>query len=152
MTATSRTTTARLIILNTIFAAGVVTATMLGYTQFVFNGDGSYVSYLIAAILVASLAAAFAGRRNHLPQAAWLCETLGFVGTLVGITIGLSNVDVAALSSPEGVIAAGNSLFSGVATAFCSTITGALAMLWLWAVGRVVGREKEEAQQSFDHA
>lgn len=134
-------TTARLIILNTIFTAGVVTATMLGYTQFVFNGDGSYVSYLIAAILVASLAAAVAGRRNHLPQAAWLCETLGFVGTLVGITIGLSNVDVAALSSPEGVIAAGNSLFGGMATAFCSTITGALAMLWLWAVGRVVGAE-----------
>ncbi|UYE95896.1 hypothetical protein KNLIENLN_00084 [Sinorhizobium phage NV1.1.1] len=129
----------RLIILNTIFAAGVVTATMLGHTQFVFNGDGSYVSYLIAAILFASLAAAFAGRRSHLPQAAWLCETLGFVGTLVGITIGLAGVDVGSLQSAEGVIAAGNSLFGGMATAFCSTITGALAMLWLWAVGRVVG-------------
>lgn len=142
MTATSRTTTARLIILNTIFAAGVVTATMLGYTQFVFNGDGSYVSYLIAAILLASLAAAFAGRRGHLTQAAWLCETLGFVGTLVGITIGLAGVDVSSLQSADGVIAAGNSLFGGMATAFCSTITGALAMLWLWAVGRVVGADR----------
>jgi hypothetical protein len=86
-----------------------------------------------------SLGGVFTGRTAHLPQAAWLCETLGFVGTLVGITIGLANVDVAALSSPEGVIAAGNSLFSGVATAFCSTITGAVAMLWLWSTGKVVG-------------
>ncbi|THK38096.1 hypothetical protein EHS39_11430 [Ensifer sp. MPMI2T] len=145
-TTTSR-ATAKLIVLNTIFASGVIAATILGYTQFVFNGDGSYVSYLIAAILVTSLAAAFAGRRSHLAQAAWLCETLGFVGTLVGITIGLSNVDIAALSSPEGVIAAGNSLFGGMATAFCSTITGALAMLWLWSVEKVTGRKV-----SFEHA
>lgn len=130
--------TPRFIILNTCWLAALVAATLMGYTQFVFNGDGSYVSYVIAAILAASLICATRTGR-HLTQAAWLCETLGFVGTLVGITIGLYGVDVGMLSTSDGVIAAGNSLFSGMATAFCSTITGALAMLWLWSVGKVVG-------------
>lgn len=129
--------TARLIILNTCCIAALVAATAAGFTQFVFAGDGSCVSYVIAAVLLVSLVATrWTGR--HLAHAAWLCETLGFVGTLVGITIGLYGVDVGSLQSAEGVIAAGNSLFSGMATAFCSTIVGALAMLWLWAVRLVV--------------
>lgn len=129
---------ARMIVVNTLWLAALVAATILGYTEFVFDGDKSRVSFAIVAILIISLLAVMRGHRAHLKQAAWLCETLGFVGTLIGITIGLSNVDVAALASPDGVIAAGNSLFGGVATAFCSTIVGAFAMLWLWSVGRVV--------------
>ena len=128
----------RLIILNTCWLAALVAATVMGFTQFVFVGDGSYVSYVIAAILFASLV--FTARTAaHLSSAAWLCETLGFVGTLVGITIGLYGVDIGSLQSSDGVIAAGNSLFSGMATAFCSTIVGAIAMLWLWSVRMVVG-------------
>ena len=130
--------TPRFIILNTCWTAALITATATGFTRFVFEGDGSYVSYVIAAILVASLVAATRTTR-HLTHAAWLCETLGFVGTLVGITIGLYGVDVGSLQSSDGVIAAGNSLFSGMATAFCSTIVGAIAMLWLWSVRMVVG-------------
>ena len=130
--------TARMIVVNTLWLAALVAATILGYTEFVFDGDESRVSYAIVLVLAVSLVALMRGHRAHVNQAAWLCETLGFVGTLIGITIGLSNVDVAALSSPEGVIAAGNSLFGGVATAFCSTIVGAFAMLWIWSVGRVV--------------
>lgn len=137
----THTTTTRLIILNTCWLAALAAATALGYTAFVFQGDSSRVSFIIAAILAVSLVLAFR-RNDHVLSAAWLCETLGFVGTLVGITIGLANVDIAALSSPEGIIAAGNSLFGGVATAFCSTITGAVAMLWLWSVSKVVGDGK----------
>ena len=129
---------ARLLILNTVFAAGLVWAAHAGFVQFVFAGDGSYMSYLIATILAASLAGAMFGKTSHLADASWLCETLGFVGTLIGITIGLSNVDIASLQSSQGVIAAGNSLFSGMSTAFCSTITGAVAMLWLWAARKAV--------------
>lgn len=136
--------TARLIILNVCWLAALLAATILGYTAFVFNGDGSYVSYVIAAILACSVIAA-GWRTEHLLSAAWLCETLGFVGTLVGITIGLANVDIGALSSAEGIIAAGNALFGGVSTAFCSTITGAVAMLWLWSISKVVGTKKERA-------
>lgn len=131
--------TALLIILNTCWLAALTAATILGYTAFVFNGDGSYVSYVIAAILAGSVVATFTKRTEHILPAAWLCETLGFVGTLIGITIGLAGVDVSALQSTDGVIAAGNALFGGMSTAFCSTITGAVAMLWLWSVGKVVG-------------
>lgn len=137
--------TTRLIIINTCWLSALSAATILGYTAFVFNGDGSYVSYVIAAILSVSVLAAFAGRKEHLLNAAWLCETLGFVGTLVGITIGLAGVDVGALQSTEGVIAAGNALFGGMSTAFCSTITGAVAMLWLWSVAKVAGAGKAVA-------
>jgi len=138
-------TTPRLIILNACWLAALAVATLLGYTAFVFNGDGSYVSYIVAAILAVSVAATAAGKSEHLLQAAWLCETLGFVGTLIGITIGLAGVDVGALQSTDGVIAAGNSLFGGMATAFCSTIAGAIAMLWLWSVAKVVGAGKAGA-------
>ena len=136
--------TARLIILNTCWLAALLAATLLGYTAFVFNGDGSRVSYVIAGILAVSVVAA-GWRTEHILPAAWLCETLGFVGTLIGITIGLAGVDVSALQSTEGVIAAGNALFGGMSTAFCSTITGAIAMLWLWSVGKVVGVGKAVA-------
>ena len=81
--------TARLIILNTCWLAALLAATILGYTAFVFNGDGSYVSYVVAAILAGSIVATFTKRKEHILPAAWLCETLGFVGTLIGITIGL---------------------------------------------------------------
>ena len=135
--------TARLIILNVCWLAVIVWATFMGYVSFVFNGDGSYVSYLIAVILAVSLVAVFKGRSAHLQSAQWLCETLGFVGTLIGITVGLSGVG--GLSTEAEVIAAGNALFSGVATAFCSTITGAVAMLWLWSVSKVVGAGRAAA-------
>lgn len=136
--------TARLMILNTCWLAALLAATILGYTAFVFNGDGSYVSYVIAVILAGSIVAV-GWRTEHILPAAWLCETLGFVGTLIGITIGLAGVDVSALRSTEGVIAAGNALFGGMATAFCSTITGAVAMLWLWSVSKVAGDGKGAA-------
>lgn len=127
----------RLLVLNTCGAACLIWSYHAGFLQFVFNGDGSYVSYVIASILSVSLLLAMAGRITHLSDAAWLCETLGFVGTLIGITIGLYGVDVGSLQSSEGVIAAGNSLFAGMATAFCSTISGAIAMLWLWTARKV---------------
>lgn len=128
----------RLIIINVCWLAFVVWAAFVGHLQFVFVGDGSYASYLIAAIVAASMAGALAGRYGHLSDAAWLCETLGFVGTLVGITVGLSRIDMTALASTDGIVAAANSLFAGMGTAFCSTITGALGMLWIWSAGKAV--------------
>lgn len=129
---------ARLIILNTCWLAFIVWLAFMGYVQFVFNGDNSYLSYVIALILTISLLFSFMGRKKHLKSAEWLCETLGFVGTLIGITIGLSGVDVSSLQTEAGVIEAGNSLFSGMATAFCSTIVGAMSMLWLWTVRKTM--------------
>lgn len=136
---TPSSTTSRLIVLNTVFAAAIVWASVLGYVQFLFNGDGSYVSYGIAAVVLSSLVAAFRTGR-HLLRASWLCEVLGFAGTLVGITMGLYGAD---LTSMEGLIAAGNALYVGMGTAFCSTLVGVAGMLWLWAAAQVRGPEGE---------
>ena len=138
-TKTTTTETARIIIVSTVFAAALTWAWFHGYVQFILDGDKSFVSYGIIFVLAASLAAAIAGKRNHIRDAAAACTAIGFAGTLIGITIGLSGVDVAALTTPEGVIQAGTSLFGGIATAFCSTITGAFAALWLACVGSCVG-------------
>lgn len=136
---TKPTTTTRLIILNTVFVAAVAAGFQLGYVQFLFNGDQSYASHTIAAIVLLSATAAFRTGK-HLLRAAWLCEVLGFVGTLVGITMGLSGAD---LTTMEGLIAAGNSLYVGMGTAFCSTLVGVAGMLWLWAAAQVRGVDGE---------
>lgn len=136
---TQPTTTTRLIILNTVGAAAVAAAWKLGYIGFLFGGDQSRVSFAIAAIVVLSAAVAFRTGK-HLLRAAWLCEVLGFVGTLVGITMGLSGADLTTL---DGLIAAGNSLYVGMGTAFCSTLVGVSGMLWLWAAAQVRGVEGE---------
>lgn len=132
--------TPRFIILNTCWTAAFIAATATGFTRFVFEGDGSYVSYVIAVILVASLAGSAAGRRKHILKAAWLCEALGFFGTVVGIAMGLYQGG-GNLSTTEGLIAAGNALYAGMGTAFFSTIVGFICMLWLWSVAQVVGEE-----------
>lgn len=130
---------ARVIIASTVFAAAIAWAAMHGYVAFVFDGDKSFVSYPITVILAWSIAAIVAGHRAHIVHAASACTALGFLGTLVGITMGLSGVDVSALTTPDGVIAAGTSLFGGVATAFCSTIVGAVAAFWIACLGMIVG-------------
>lgn len=53
-------------------------------------------------------------------------------GRLVGITVGLSAATD--LTTTDGIITAANALFSGVGTAFCSTLVGAFGMLWLWGL------------------
>jgi hypothetical protein len=134
---------ARLITLNVMAVAAVYWAWAMGYVQFAFGGDQSRMGYVIAVIVAASIAAAFAGRKAHLLRAAWLCETLGFTGTLIGITMGLSGAGD--LSTTDGIIAAGNALYAGMATAFCSTLIGAAGMLWLWGVAQVMGASGDKA-------
>lgn len=132
----TNTTTARLLVLNVCWLAGVAWATAMGYTAFVFAGDKSLVSYLIAGLVAVSVVMAFRTGK-HLLRAAWLSEGLGFLGTLIGIMIGMSGgYD---LSTVEGIINAGNALYSGVGTAFCSTIVGAIGMFWLWSIAQVRG-------------
>lgn len=130
---------ARVGVICTVFIAALTWAWFHGYPQFILDGDKSLVSFAIVAVLAWSLAAVFAGRRGHIRDAAAACTMLGFAGTLIGITMGLSGVDVGTLTTPEGVIQAGTSLFGGIATAFCSTITGAVAAFWLACVGSAVG-------------
>lgn len=129
-------TTAKLIVLNVCWIAGVTWATAMGYTAFVFAGDKSLVSYPIAAIAVASAAASFWGGK-YLMRAAWLCSCLGFLGTLIGIMAGMSSAHD--LTSTAGLVATGAALFAGVGTAFSSTIVGTFGMLWIWSIAQVRG-------------
>lgn len=130
---TGNTKTARLIAINVCWFAGAAYATAMGYTAFVFAGDKSMASYVIAFIVAASVAASFRTGK-HLMRAAWLCSVLGFLGTLIGIMAGMAGGHD--LTSTAGLLATGSDLFAGVGTAFSSTIVGAFGMLWLWTLAQ----------------
>lgn len=137
-------TTARLIILNTCWAALVVWAFVQGYTQFVFTHDVSRISYGIAAVVLAALVAVFFGRTSHLVRTEVWLVTLGLIGNVVGFIIALQHIDTGSLGSPEGVQRVAASLLAGMGVAFCSTLVGAIGALWISTVAWVVG-EKEVA-------
>lgn len=135
--------TARLIVLNTCWAALVVWASVQGYTQFVFTHDVSNISYVITAILAVSLAAVFLGRTAHLHRTEVWLVTLGLIGNVVGFIIALQEVDTSSLGSAEGVQRVAASLLAGMGVAFCSTLVGAVGALWVSTVAWVVGVKSE---------
>ena len=130
--------TARLIVINTVFVAAMVWAWFQGFVTMVFDGDHSRACYGVVVIVMASIIAAFRGFKVHLLKAAWLCETLGFGGTILGISQGFRGADLTTL---QGIIAAGNAMYAGMGTAFLSTIAGFVGMLWLWGMAQAVGAD-----------
>ncbi|MDO3431211.1 MotA/TolQ/ExbB proton channel family protein [Rhizobium sp. CBN3] len=136
--------TGRLIILNTCWAALVVWATVMGYTQFVFTHDISGLSYVISGLLVATLAAVFFGKTGHLVRTEVWLVTLGLIGNVVGFIIALQHIDTGSLGSPEGVQRVAASLLAGMGVAFCSTLVGAIAALWVSTVAWVAGEKGVE--------
>lgn len=131
--------TARLIILNTCWLALVVWAAFMGYVQFVFTHDISGLSYVISALLVVVLAGSIFGRAAHLHRAEVWLVTLGLIGNVVGFIIALQEIDPGALGTPEGVQRVASSLLAGMGVAFCSTLVGAIAALWVSTVSWVMG-------------
>ncbi len=75
-----QTSTAKQIVVNTVFVSGVVAAWFHGYVQFVFAHDISHLSYVISAILTVSLVAALAGRYSHLESVKEWLVTMGLIG------------------------------------------------------------------------
>ncbi len=136
--------TARLIILNTCWAALVIWSSIMGYTQFVFTHDVSRISYGITALLAAGLLAVFLGRTAHLERLEVWLVTLGLIGNVVGFIIALQHIDTGSLGSAEGVQRVAASLLAGMGVAFCSTLVGAVAALWVSTVAWVVGAKSEE--------
>jgi hypothetical protein len=134
--------TARLIVLNTCWAALVVWAAVQGYVSFVFTHDVSNISYVISAVLAASLAAVFLGRTAHLYRTEVWLVTLGLIGNVVGFLIALQDIDTGSLGSPDGVQKVAAGLLAGMGVAFCSTLVGAVGALWLSTVGWVVGAKE----------
>jgi hypothetical protein len=134
--------TARLIILNTCWAALVVWASVMGYTQFVFTHDVSRISYGITAIAAVGLAAVFFGRTAHLARLEVWLVTLGLIGNVVGFIIALQHIDTGSLGTPDGVQRVAASLLAGMGVAFCSTLVGAIAALWVSTVAWIVGAKE----------
>lgn len=136
--------TARLIILNTCWAALVVWAAVQGYVGFVFTHDVSRISYVIVALFVAGLAAVFFGRINHLSRLEVWLVTLGLIGNVIGFIIALQDIDTGSLGSAEGVQRVAASLLAGMGVAFCSTLVGAIGAFWVSTVAWIVGAKSED--------
>lgn len=130
----------RLFTLNFAGLCFLVWATWLGYVQFVFSHDISHLSYLISAVFVASVAGVFMGKTGHLERVEVWLVTLGLIGNVVGFIIALQHIDTSSLGTAEGVQKVAASLLAGMGVAFCSTLVGAVAALWIsinaWVVGK----------------
>lgn len=134
-----QTSTAKQIVVNTVFVSGIVTAWFHGYVQFVFSHDISHLSYVISVILVMALAAALSGRYSHLESVKEWLVTMGLIGNVVGFIIMLQGIDVNGLGTAEGVRAIGANMLSGMGVAFCSTLVGAIGAIWVSVIAWVVG-------------
>jgi flagellar motor component MotA len=66
--------------------------------------------------------------------------TLGLIGNVVGFILALQNIDTGSLGTAEGVQKVAASLLAGMGVAFCSTLVGAVAALWIsvnaWVIGK----------------
>lgn len=131
--------TARLIILNTCWAALVIWASVMGYVGFVFTHDISGLSYAISVLLVVAVAAAFAGRATFLPHAKVWFVMLGLIGNICGFIIALQGMSGGSLTDAAGLMRLATALLDGMSVAFCSTLVGAIAALWTstnaWLLG-----------------
>ncbi|NTF69357.1 hypothetical protein [Rhizobium rhizogenes] len=144
MTGTNRatvmaSTTARLIVLNVCWAALVIWASVMGYTQFVFTHDISGLSYVISALLAVTVAAAFAGLSTFLPHAKIWFVMLGLIGNICGFIVALQGMSGGSLTDAAGLMKLATALLDGMSVAFCSTLVGAIAALWTstnaWLLG-----------------
>ncbi|MBB5664721.1 hypothetical protein GGE68_002918 [Rhizobium leguminosarum] len=142
--ATRRAMTARLIILNTCWAALVVWASVQGYTQFVFTHDISGLSYIISALLVSVLVSVFAGHTRVLPHAKVWAVMIGLIGNLVGFLVLASGLSAGDMSSAAGLLKMSMSLIDGLSVAFCSTLVGAVAATWMGTVAYVLRMDASE--------
>jgi hypothetical protein len=136
------TATARLIILNTCWAALVIWAAVLGYVSFIFTHDISGLSYVITVLFTASLVAVFFGRTSHLARIEVWLVTLGLIGNVIGFLLALQHIDTGSLATAQGVQRVATALLAGMGVAFCSTLVGAVAALWTSTVAWVVGAEE----------
>ncbi|MBZ9659754.1 MotA/TolQ/ExbB proton channel family protein [Mesorhizobium sp. ESP-6-4] len=136
------TLTKRLFIVNFAGACIAAWAWWLGYVGFVYSHDISRISYVITALFAASIAAIFAGRTAHIERSEVWLVTLGLIGNVIGFIIALQHIDTGSLGSAEGVQKVAASLLAGMGVAFCSTLVGAVAALWISVNGWVVGAAK----------
>lgn len=130
----------RLAVLNFAFACFVVWAAWLGYVQFVFTHDVSHLSYGIAALFVVAIAGIFLGKTSHIERVEVWLVTIGLIGNLIGFVLAMRGIDTGALGTAEGVQRVATNLLAGMGVAFCSSLVGAVAALWIsvnaWVISK----------------
>ncbi|RTL72363.1 MAG: hypothetical protein EKK41_05065 [Hyphomicrobiales bacterium] len=130
----------RLAILNFAFACFIIWAGWLGYVQFVFTHDVSHLSYGIAVLFAVSIAAIFFGKISHIERVEVWLVMLGLIGNLIGFILAMKGIDTSALGSAEGVQKVATNLLAGMGVAFCSSLVGAVAAIWIsvnaWVIGK----------------
>jgi hypothetical protein len=147
------TTTRRLVIANMAGACFVAWAWAMGYVQRLLAADGAHMTLVIGAVFAYGLAATFwFGRKvdknsrvtpwAHVTHARLVRNTahlhdlfaglfiLGIIGNAIGFLSAFGGIDIASLTTPEGMRAAGAQLLAGSGTAFGSTIVGLTLALW----------------------
>lgn len=135
----------RFIIVNLAGVCLLAWAYWLGYLQQVLLGDVSGVSLVICGVFVASVIwLIVSGTADHLKRIETILVTLGLIGNVIGFIIGLHEIDVKAISDPEGAIKLATQLIEGMGVAFYSTLTGAIAALWTHVIGWAVGSSEGE--------
>jgi hypothetical protein len=133
----------QLVIFNVCAAALVVAGWKLGYVQDVFLGDQTGISYVTASLLFLTLGRMLIDvwRNRDLPYINEVSEwavSLGIVATCFGLVTALTTLGSADLNSPEAVVAVARPFLAGIGTAFCGTLTGIVAALWLRIAARAV--------------
>lgn len=130
----------KLAVVNFAFACFLAWAASLGYVQFVFSHDVSHLSYGIAALFVASIAGIFLGKTSHIERVEVWLVMLGLIGNLIGFVLAMHGIDTGALGTAEGVQRVASNLLAGMGVAFCSSLVGAVAAIWIsvnaWMIGK----------------
>lgn len=146
----------RLLILNLIGVVAFVAAWQKGWVSAVLDGDSTGMVYGIAGLFIVGMVSLliraakvtaglnalkrlelrstnstkFLEKAAHLEDIPNWLTVLGLLGTVIGIMIALSGIDLNSLATPEGTKKALAVLMEGMRVAFCTTIAGGVLGLW----------------------
>lgn len=107
-------------LIQVIGVCALVAAWWQGWPQTIYAMDQSYLSVVIAGLLLYGIGALALGYREFAGLLSQDLPTVGLCGTVIGLTI-------VAVNSGLDV----ESMRSGLGTAFFTTIAGIISSLWL---------------------
>lgn len=121
----------RFIILNLAGAGACLASFIFGQASWVFENDPTRMTYLITIIFLIGLACVPIQRWSSVLFVSRILIILGLIGTVIGIKIALSGIEMENASTPEGAAQNVALLQSGLGTALNTTLLGAIGSLWL---------------------
>jgi len=113
-----------------IFLAGAsIVAFWTGWAARIYNGDSTHLVVLIYALGWLGVAAVWIGATRLARLTMELCTSFGLVGTVIGFSLALTNLDLGTLSSTEGILAALSVVKSNFGTALYTTLVGIVGFM-----------------------